>query len=315
MNRDSETDQSQERRFPLVKIDAPVAAKLLRQLSCFSQIQLFELLAGGHVNTNYLVQFDSGRRVVLRIYAQGEEAFRKEIKVFGVVEDTVAVPELLLAVFEPSLFEHPFTVMEWVDGMSLSHALSSNPNEASEIGSVVATTLAQIGSHELPDYRARSLVESVEDYLFVRGGVRFLGNETADRLLNLFAHYGSLLASANEKERLVHGDFQGDNILLERKAGQWRVSAILDWEWAEHGCYLRDIGSLLRYPRYASELFQSGLEAGFLQVNEALPPDWRMAARIIDTAANCEKLACGRHRGEVTNRSIEIIRACLDDYA
>lgn len=304
-----------ERRFPLIDVGIDVAERLLGPLGASRPLSL-ELLAGGHINTNYAVSLGDGRRLVLRLYAHGEAVFRKETALLRALAGSVPVPRLHQAVLDPEVFEHPYAVLEWVDGTALNEALSSRPEEAAGIGEALASTLLRIGGHTLPAYPFAPFTEYIRQCLFERGAERYLGAETASRLWDLAREESALLDELCRDETLVHGDFQGDNILLRETPGRgWEVAAVLDWEWANNSCYLRDLGSLLRLESAACADFQRGLEAGFEKGGAPLPRQWRRAARIWDTAAHCEKLAYPRHRGEVTLRSIRIIERCLRDYA
>jgi aminoglycoside phosphotransferase (APT) family kinase protein len=310
---DSETEI--ERRYPLIEIGIEVVEQLLSLLPGSPRPLSFELLTGGHINTNYAVRLDNGRRVVLRICAHGEAIFQKEVGVLRAVAGSVPVPPLHLAIFDPQFFQYPYAVLEWVEGAALNEALAAHPERAAEIGRAVASVLLRIGEQTLPGHPFPPFVEYIRVCLYERGGARYLGAENSSRLWALVQQQSAFLDQACRTQVLVHGDFQGDNILLQEQAGGWRVVAVLDWEWARNGCYLTDIGSLLRFESEASAAFQDGIEAGFERSGTPLPERWRMAARILDMAAHCEKLAYPRHRGEVTLRSIRIIERCLRDYA
>lgn len=304
-----------ERRYPLVEIGTEVAGRLLGAIAGTSRPRALELLEGGHINTNYVVSFDDGRRVVLRICANGEAAFRKEVELLRALSGSVPVPRVYLAVYEPQFFQYPYVALEWVEGRALNEALSTSPGAVPEIGEAVASALLKVGEHAYPACPSFRFVEYVGECLFKRGAARYLGEETSARLWAFAQRQGGLLDELCPVEALVHGDFQGDNILVEEEAGRWRVAAVLDWEWARSGCYLSDLGSLLRFDGEASAAFQQGLAEGFSRHGAPLPREWRRAARIWDLAAHCEKLAYPRHRGEVTLRSISIIERCLQDYA
>jgi len=304
-----------ERRYPLIDIGVEDAERLLRPLPGASRPRALELLTGGHINTNYVVSFDDGRRVVLRIYAHGEAAFRKEVELLRALHGSIPIPRVYAAVFEPQFFQYPYVVLEWVEGGALNETLSSSPAAAPEIGEAVAATLLRIGGHAFPAYPPFAFVEYVGECLFERGAARYLGAETSARLWAFAQEQSGALDELCRGEALVHGDFQGDNILVKESGGRWEVAAVLDWEWARTGCYLSDLGSLLRFEGEASAGFQRGLEEGFSRRGAPLPREWRRAARIWDVAAHCEKLAYPRHRGEVTLRSIRNIERCLRDYA
>jgi aminoglycoside phosphotransferase (APT) family kinase protein len=300
-----------ERRYPLIEISIEVAERLLEPL----RPRALEHLRGGHVNTNYAVRLDDGRRIVLRICTNGQAAFCKEVSLLGALAGSIPVPRLHMSVFSPQIFEHPYIVTEWVAGAPLNDVLSSNPEAASEIGEAVASVLLKIGEHTLPAHPFPPFVEYIQHCLFEQGAVHWLGTDTAARLWVFVQAQSAFLDELFSRENLVHGDFQGDNVLLHEERGRWRIAAVLDWEWAHGGCYLRDLGSLLRYEGETSIAFQRGVETGFSERGAPLPSDWRMAARIWDMAAQCEKLAHPTHRGEVTLRSIRIIERCLQDYA
>lgn len=304
-----------ERRYPLIDIGTEVAERLLRPLPGTARPRAVELLAGGHINSNYVVSFDDGQRVVLRICAHGEDTFRKEIEVLRALQGSVPVPRVYMAVNEPQFFEYPYVALEWIEGKPLNEALSSSPEAALEIGQAVASVLLSIGEHVLPAHPSFSFVEYIQECLFERGAARYLGAETSARLWAIVQRQRGFLNELCRIEVLVHGDFQGDNILIQEQAGRWQVAAVVDWEWARNGCYLRDLGSLLRFEGEASTAFQQGLEVGFSGLGAPLPREWKRAARIWDIAAHCEKLAYPRHRGEVTLRSIRVIERCLQDYA
>ena len=81
---------------------------------------------------------------------------------------------------------------------------------------------------------------------------------------------------------LVHGDFDPANILVKQINGQWRITAILDWEFAFSGSYGFDMGTFLRYahklPACYERGFIDGIEAGGFQ----LFSNWKTQVKLID---------------------------------
>lgn len=304
-----------ERRYPFVAISIDVAARLLQPLGTLPYPRSVQLLTGGHINTNYVVLLEDGQRLVLRIFSQGEEALRKEAKVLHTMASAVPIPKLHLAVFKPASFEHPYAVLDWIEGASLPEVLVSNPEAAVPIGEAVASILSKIHNQRPFEHAGASFLETIRSRLFDQGAAAWLGRETTARLWALAQEQQTVLQELCERCVLVHGDFQGDNILLRLDAGQWKVAAVLDWEWAHGGCYLEDIGSLLRFEGGVWNAFQRGLDSGFSAIGSPLPQGWRRAARLWDMAALCEKLASPLHRGQVTIRASRTIERCLQDFA
>ncbi|HEY8017077.1 MAG TPA: aminoglycoside phosphotransferase family protein [Dongiaceae bacterium] len=302
-----------ERRFPLVPMDAALAETLLAALPGSPRLRCFTLLAGGHINTNYALELSDGRCVVLRIYAQGNAAFRKETALLEGLAGLVAVPAVLATAYEPRDFAYPYALLEWIDGTPLNEVLAAEP--AAAVGEAVAEALLGIGRQAIPAEPFPPFADYIGDCLFRRGAAGWLGPEATERLWRLVLQQAPRLEKLHRTDVLVHGDFQGDNILLEKAGQGWRVAAVIDWEWAHKGCYLQDLGSLFRLEGVGLGEFQAGLEAGFARQGGALPPAWQKAARLWDVAALCEKLAYPRHRGEVTKRSIRLIEGCMADFA
>jgi aminoglycoside phosphotransferase (APT) family kinase protein len=304
-----------ERRYPLIEIDLTVAATLLEPLVGASRPQTLQLLTGGHINTNYAVTLENGRRLVLRIFVQGDAALRNETRAFRVVAGSVPIPRMYLEVCAPQSFAYPYTVLEWIEGVPLNMVLERYREAALPLGQAVAATLLAIRKQEFSGHTFLPFVEYIRSCLFERGAAQYLGRELTARLWTLVQEQGPWLRELCQEQTLVHGDFQGDNILVRKDIGGWRIAAVLDWEWANCGCWLRDMGSLLRFEAESRATFQRGLEAGFSALGETLPCEWDRASRTFDLAALCEKLAYPRHRGEVTVRSIRTIERCLQDYA
>lgn len=303
-----------ERRYPQIELGADTAGRILEFLPRAPRPLSLEFLAGGHINSNYKVGLDDGRCVVLRIFPQGEAVFRKETEILRALTGVLPVPHLHLALWDRATFGYPCAVLEWIDALTLGEALATFPDEAAKIGAEVAGILHRVGTCRLPLPRFPPFAKYVKECLFVKNGAQYLGAGMAAELWAFVQEQAALLDRMHGGDCLVHGDFQGDNVLLRRDERHWRVAAILDWEWAHSGCYLRDLGSLVRHSGQSQAAFQEGLEAGFSQNGAPLPEKWLMAARTWDIAAHCEKLAFPRHRGQVTIRSIWFIKECLTDY-
>jgi Ser/Thr protein kinase RdoA (MazF antagonist) len=304
-----------ERRYPLIDVGLGLAAQLLSSLSDVARPCSLELLPGGHVNTNYAVQMSDGRQLVLRIYASGEAAFSKETEILRKLAGSVAVPCLKLASVRHDGFAHPYAVLDWIDGVPLNRVLSEEPESAPEIGDALAAILIKIRDQKVPLESSVSVVEAVRYYLFEQNVTQRLGEERSSKLWNLVREKSVMIEELCTHTGLVHGDFQGDNILLQRVSGKWCVKGILDWEWAHNGCFLRDAGSLLRYPDESSETFTTALANGFSRRGVPLPAQWIMASRIWDLVPQCEKLSSPANRGDVTLRALGVIDRCLNDYA
>lgn len=302
-----------ERRFPLVAIDPSTAVELLRPFTGGVAVQKLELLAGGHVNTNYVVTLERAR-VVLRIFVRGEGIFRKEVTLLERLLGMVPVPRVLYKSGPTKLLPYPYAVLEWIAGTPLNEMIASGVDAARDAADAITAALLRFRNQTASEWPAPLLIDSVHQSLFERGAARWLTPSIVERLWKLVRNNAASIETMSPHRSLVHGDFQNDNILLHRGGHQWHLGGVVDWEWAHEGNYLEDLGSLLRYDGLNATAFREALAAAHEQNGVALPELWMRAACIVDTAALCEKLTHPTHRGEVTHRAIRLIERCVHEY-
>ncbi|MEV6077622.1 phosphotransferase [Streptomyces sp. NPDC052069] len=197
----------------------------------------------------------------------------------------------------------PTLLYRFVDGTPLSQVLADGPasGEARDLGRAVGVVLARIGRVRLPRpgvFGDSSLVPAPDGEAplgDLPGFVdRCLDTAAADgplsgtdsAVLRALARQGPSVLAALEGERsLVHGDFNPKNVLVQRRAGQWEVAAVLDWELAFSGSPLFDVGNMLRFAHEYPPAFAMGFVDGFRGGNGRLPADWPRLSRTLDLFA------------------------------
>ncbi len=92
-----------------------------------------------------------------------------------------------------------------------------------------------------------------------------------------------------EGQHLVHGDFDPANILVNKVKDVWKVSAILDWEFAFSGSYLWDIASMLRYAHKMPPVFQTSFINALKKSGIDLPDTWSSTIHLLNL---CSLLDC-----------------------
>jgi Ser/Thr protein kinase RdoA (MazF antagonist) len=87
---------------------------------------------------------------------------------------------------------------------------------------------------------------------------------------------------------LVHGDFKPWNLLgrieTDRpgRIGRWRLTGILDWEFACAGSRLLDFASFLRGEASLPAGYGDAFAGAYLAAGGTIPADWRRLTRLID---------------------------------
>ncbi|MFJ8923519.1 Ser/Thr protein kinase RdoA involved in Cpx stress response, MazF antagonist [Streptomyces sp. LamerLS-316] len=216
-----------------------------------------------------------------------------------------AVPVSAVVAADPQghVTGRPALLYRFVEGVPLSQVLAEGPGsgEAQDLGRAVGMVLARIGRVRLPRpgvFADSSLVpnpdsdETLDDLpgfverCLVTGAPDGPLSGTDSATLRALARRGHLALTAVAGERhLVHGDFNPKNVLVQRRAGQWAVTAVLDWELAFSGSPLFDVGNILRFAHEYPPAFTTGFLDGFRGGNGRLPADWLQLSRTLDLFA------------------------------
>ena len=293
-----------------------------------------ELLTGGRINTNFKVSFSSGEApVVLRLHKKGSASCLKEAAVIELIKSTVPVPEILYVVAEGLDGSEPFSIMEFVEGLTfqqLKHTgdLSAIHQAASSVGETLAAigrysfekpgSLFVNGGNQLkvgePFTRtADPIPELLELFLQSELTQRRLGPHLTRRLHEFVCAWASSLPDMSNATQLVHCDFGNRNILVNEVDGTWKITAVVDWEFAFSGSPLLDVGNFLRYDALNDPLREPYFSRSFVEHGGELPDNWRNIARVIDLTALAELLSHDYLPEDVTTEIIQLIQSTLNE--
>jgi aminoglycoside phosphotransferase (APT) family kinase protein len=277
----------EDRRHPRRQFDPALIGDFLGGREVAS-VQLFP---SGKSTTNYKLLLSGGEMFVVRLYAQGNG--ERENYVMNLVKDLVPVPKEVAR-------GNGWSILSFVEGQHLA--------DVPEYTHAAAQALARISSVEFKSSGWINADGSIAPFDFGDGGgfvpsmlertdvQAWIGQEAVTSILEILNAEARRWEGSNAKNRLVHGDFNPTNILIQDGV----VSGILDWEFSHSGDPYMDIGNLLRNTKSAyHDQIQSGLEAGGL----TLPDDWKQRAEFIDLSSHLEFLT--------TQRSDDFKRQCV----
>lgn len=269
---------SADRRNPHQPFDRSLIESFLQG----RELSSVELLAAGKSNTNYKLILGDGQRFVLRLYSHGDA--QREVYVMGLARDLVPVAQELHR-------GEAWSVFSFMEGESLER-LPQHSGAAAEalarISSIVFQEPGWIDSDgsvsPFPFGGVRGFIAESLD----KAGVRaWIGEESVVRIEQIVKVESGRLEELESDRRLVHGDFNPTNILIDDGV----VSGVLDWEYCHSGTPYMDIGNLLRYtPAECHGQIQSGLESGGMR----LPIDWAERAQLVDLTSHLEFLTSSR---------------------
>jgi aminoglycoside phosphotransferase (APT) family kinase protein len=242
------------------------------------------------------------------VYDRDPSACTKEIAVLGLIGRDVPVPRVLY-VDDGSESGTALAVLSVVEGIPL-FALRQL-GDADELADAVRDTgrvLARVGAYPGPPTRPEEVLGVIQRFVSVPLFVRRIPATTTEALLCLAEKWQSRLNSVRHRG-LVHGDFNSPNVFVAETDDGWRVSAILDWEFARDGLPFADIGNFLRYHRADRPRYEPHFSRGLAEGGMELPDDWLTLARVADLPALCELLG----RSDVPDQVVGELRMLIDE--
>lgn len=267
-------------------------------------------LSGGYSNENYRVS-QGAHAYVARVCRHDGTAASVEAAVLKRLRRRVPVPNVVAFDPAPPDLGRPLMLTDWLPGVSLDTVEDSlGPGAIAAIGQDLGAMLARV--HAIAFDRAgffapgltvaRPLDPLADGWLGFMASClgaplaqTRLGPDRTQALRMLMEHFHPRLAWLEPAARLIHSDLNQKNILVAEERGQWRVTGILDWEFAFAGPPLVDFGNFLRFedeqPAYAAPL-----TAGYRAAGGTLPDDWRAMARFLDLAAMLDFVSDPRDR-------------------
>lgn len=315
---------------PRRALPATVLEKIVRMALPGREVIDVQPLGDGLRNANFKIELGpTPEHVVLRLYEHDASLAGKEADILHLIRHSVPVPEVLHAEPDGMSDVPPFLLLRYVEGITFRDLKrKGNTMCTSRAAHAVGETLASIGRISFPKPGWLAPGPSVKAPLLE-------GKDRAPRFVDLclasanaqarmeaaLRHqvselgwsYAAELGSVGDATCLVHGDFGGRNVLVRQSGENWKVAAVLDWEFAVAGSPLADIGHFLRYERVSRPKVEPHFSNGYLQAGGTLPHGWRRLARVIDLTALCESLTHDDLPDDVVRELVELVRATVEN--
>lgn len=251
------------------------------------------LIPGGCANLNVKIQFaDHQHPYILRVYLRDKDACYREQKLGLLLKGSVPVPEVLQI---GELDNYRFSLTEFMPGIPLRNLLlGDQPHDIAAIMYDVGATLSKFRAYKFPksglfdedlniatEMSDSFALDLANECLESKNALSVLTTGTVTKINDYFDKYGHFFPDANEKQ-LVHGDYDPANIFVDKVDGVWKVSGVLDWEFAFSGSGLCDIATMLRYahkmPAEYQNAFLTSLENNAVTLSET----WRISVNLLN---------------------------------
>jgi len=228
---------------------------------------------------------------VLRVYTRNNEAYSQEQAISKKFHKIIPTPQFLYASKE---FTYPYAIQSWIEGSHLYKLFDAPEDDLKAMAKSVAHTLYLISRETYPkagffnreleihpfetNGTGHPFISYIEDCLSSGLAGKRLGEELKDKVWKCVEANREYFPKL-EPACLVHGDFNFDNILIDKKT--FKVSGILDWEFAFAGSYLFDIGTFLRFE--SPSLFETAFIENYTEEKGIkLERDWKRMIKMQD---------------------------------
>ncbi|HBI22010.1 MAG TPA: hypothetical protein DDY37_05425, partial [Legionella sp.] len=223
------------------------------------------------------------RTEVLRVYFREKDAAYREQELGLLLKQTVPVPQVY---FIGDQDDYRFAITEFLSGIPLRDLLlSDKPCDLSTIMHEAGAMLAKIQDYQFPTAgffdkdlnigQATSqdtCIEFAHQCIKSPMVLKYLPQTTILNIGLSLEKYKSLLPDESETH-LVHADYDPANILVNLVDGRWKITGILDWEFAFSGSILWDVANMLRYAHHMPATYEESFLHG-LQETVTLPIHW-----------------------------------------
>jgi aminoglycoside phosphotransferase (APT) family kinase protein len=288
--------KSQWERFKsYFNLDRELATSLLAPFTV-DEINSIEILSEGCANSNFKITFKTQQQpLVLRICMRDARSLPVEIHVQQLVKNRLPLPEIFYSDTECALIPHPYALVEWIDGELMRTIILSGDEKAiGECAFEAGKYLSQLRKIILPQSGFFNADMSIRPFLPEEEFKQSIFTMLKDPLvqtslgqplvlkLRALATENSYLFADLETANLTHADYDPANMLVKKIHGRWKISAILDWEFAFAGTYLMDMGIMLRYSHKLPDCYEKQFIAGIQAHGEPLPLTWKKQSKLMD---------------------------------
>jgi len=286
---------------------------------------------GGLANTNIrLIVSGQTHPILLRLFVRDPQQALKEWNINRIVRGAVPSPEFFYFAPTNPFTEHPYILMEWIDGVLMEDVILNLPvGEVKTLGKSVGAALvaihnfrfehagffdAQMNIAHRIDLGGAGLIAYAKHCLVDGVGGERLGSSLSKRVLEFLDSEAHLLDEWHGQPCLSHSDYGGSNILVKKHADGWKVAAVLDWEFAFSGTPFFDLGNLLRAPHGTVPGFENAVSEGYQSAGGQLPQRWRKMSLLTDLTAWMEFMTRANPGDNLIGDARRIISETIDGW-
>lgn len=277
-----------ERTLPFLKLDNIKINKLFKGILEEKDIINIVPVEEGCRTTNYIIK-TKNEKYILKVFFNKEQDYKKDIKLLNILKSEIPVQRIYRVDTDLEIGNREYAIYEYIEGKTIGQCLREGYFMDEKFVKEVARILAKIHSYKFnkvgfldADLHIKEKLEPLSLWYERAIGERVrkrLGNDIVNKIKQVVKQNEKNLLDLDKDSRLVHGDFQGTNILINKG----RVCGILDWEFAMAGHPLEDIGQFFRYEEYFNDNLVRAFEEEYTKMSDyTLSDNWYNISKLRD---------------------------------
>ncbi|MDP1974531.1 MAG: aminoglycoside phosphotransferase family protein [Alphaproteobacteria bacterium] len=267
--------------------------KMVKLVFPKSNLLSYKVISGGCANLNIKIMLDYVNvPYILRIYMRDKDAAFREQKIGNLLKDIIPTPKIY-AIGDYN--DYRFAIATFIKGITLRDLLLSNtPHDIKSLMTEAGFYLSKIQKikfqsagffdkdlNVMPFDTANTEHDFIKKCLKNTIVLKHINGENCAKIAYYADIYKSELIDLNEKS-LVHGDYDPANILVDLIDNHWKITGILDWEFAFSGSFLQDVANMLRYAHHMPTIYEESFLQSLKQNNVILPKNWRIKTHLLN---------------------------------
>ncbi len=278
-----------ERTLPYINIEKNIIQKLFQGILYPEQIKNITLIDEGCRTTNYIIDSVFNKKFILKIFYEQKQSYEKEMQLQLQLSKYIPLPKIYKFSKSNYINDREYIIYEFIEGQTLSSYIQNGNGITESFLIQSADALAYLHKVEYNSIGfLNDKLEIKEElpplhswyslFLEDKAGMK-IGRKLKNRILCAADKYKSSIDLLDKSSRLVHGDFQGTNILVNNNGD---LCGILDWEFCMAGHPIADIGQFFRYNNYSAEYIQSFEQEYNAKSTYKLPDKWYKISKLRD---------------------------------
>ena len=284
--------QDWEKTEQLITLTKATLKAMVKMAFPADHLDSYAIIEGGCDNLNIKISLAvSNQSFILRVYLRDKQAAYREKNLGVLLSQNFPIPQVY---FIGDYENYRFAITEFLPGITLRDLLLSNePHDVSALMFDAGQLVTSIQSHHFASAgffddelnitelsSQNSLIDFAHQCLNHPIVIQGLTVSVTANIKHLIEKFKMYFPDETE-HHLVHGDYDPANILVDKIDGQWKITGILDWEFAFSGSSLFDVANMLRYAHKMPTSFEMSFIQG-VSTKFTLPQHWRITIHLLN---------------------------------